>query len=108
MLRTQQVLDQVEISFRQLDYWSRTGLIPYEIVGHDRYYAEDVLYRLHTIKLLLDMGYTMSTIRHIESLREEQHGRYIIFADGKFFSLADDAELLQYIRTATKAYTVIA
>ena len=62
--------DVVGITYRQLDYWARTGLIAPSLVeatgsGSRRLYSYDDLVRLKVIKRLLDNGIKLEKVRAI-------------------------------------------
>jgi DNA-binding transcriptional MerR regulator len=72
-----QVCKIVGISYRQLDYWARTGLVRPSITdakgsGTQRRYSYRDLLRLKVIKSLLDAGVKLQTARRaIDYLRED-------------------------------------
>lgn len=72
-----QVCAIVGISYRQLDYWARTGLVRPSLAdargsGTHRRYSYRDLVRLKVIKSLLDAGVKLQTARRaIEYLRED-------------------------------------
>ena len=72
-----QVCKIVGISYRQLDYWARTGLVRPSIAdakgsGTQRRYSYRDLLRLKVIKSLLDAGVKLQTARRaIDYLRED-------------------------------------
>ena len=58
----------VGISYRQLDYWARTGLVtpsvrPADGSGSQRLYSFEDLVELRIIKRLLDAGISLQRIR---------------------------------------------
>src|SRR5438045_1806144 len=66
--RGPQVCKIVGISYRQLDYWTRTGLITPSIKaasgsGIQREYSYQDLVALKTIKSLLDTGISLQKVR---------------------------------------------
>ena len=69
--------DVVGITYRQLDYWARTGLIVPSLAqasgsGSRRQYSYDDLVRLKVIKRLLDNGIKLEKVRAIfDYLRNE-------------------------------------
>jgi DNA-binding transcriptional MerR regulator len=75
--RGPQVCKLVGISYRQLDYWARTGLVRPSIAdargsGTQRSYSYRDLVRLKVIKNLLDAGVKLQTARTaIDYLRED-------------------------------------
>jgi DNA-binding transcriptional MerR regulator len=75
--RGPQVCKLVGISYRQLDYWARTGLVRPSLAdargsGTQRSYSYRDLVRLKVIKNLLDAGVKLQTARTaIDYLRED-------------------------------------
>jgi DNA-binding transcriptional MerR regulator len=75
--RVPEVCKVVGISYRQLDYWARTGLVTPSVKdaggsGTQREYSFKDLVLLRTIKNLLDAGVSLQSIRRaIEYLREQ-------------------------------------
>lgn len=73
--RGKQVCAIVEITYRQLDYWARTGLVRPSIAdaagsGTQRMYSYHDLLEIKIIKSLLDAGVALKTARRaIEYLR---------------------------------------
>jgi len=75
--RAPQVCSLVGITYRQLDYWARTGLITPSLQkatgsGSQRLYAFPDIVQLKVVKRLLDAGMSLKKIRKaMEILREE-------------------------------------
>jgi DNA-binding transcriptional MerR regulator len=75
--RVPEVCKVVGISYRQLDYWARTGLVTPSVKdaggsGTQRQYSFQDLVLLRTIKNLLDAGVSLQSIRRaIDYLREQ-------------------------------------
>lgn len=82
----------VGISYRQLDYWARTGLVRPSIrdaggSGTQRLYSFQDLVELKTIKKLLDAGVSLQRIRKAigflrEHLKRGPHG-VTLMSDGQ-------------------------
>lgn len=78
--RGPQVCAIVGISYRQLDYWARTGLLgpsiaPAKGSGTQRLYSYQDLVELRVIKQLLDSGLSLQTARKaIQCLRSGDQG----------------------------------
>jgi len=76
--RGPQVCEIVGITYRQLDYWARTGLLRPEVAdargsGTQRRYSYRDLVRLKVIKSLLDAGVKLQTARKaVEYLKEDR------------------------------------
>jgi DNA-binding transcriptional MerR regulator len=75
--RAPQVCKIVGITYRQLDYWARTGLLKPSIQiargsGSQRLYAFGDIVQLRVVKRLLDAGMSLKKIRQaMEILREQ-------------------------------------
>lgn len=65
--RAPEVCRRVGITYRQLDYWIRTGLIeidnPYPGSGDRRLYSADTVAELTLIRKLLSLGFRLEAIR---------------------------------------------
>jgi DNA-binding transcriptional MerR regulator len=75
--RAPQVCSLVGISYRQLDYWARTGLIKPSIQmaqgsGTQRRYSFTDIVQLKVVKRLLDAGMSLKKIRSAMSILREQ------------------------------------
>ena len=72
-----QVCDLVGISYRQLDYWARTGLLQPSVAtakgsGSRRVYSYSDVLELKVIKQLLDAGISLQSARRaVECLRRD-------------------------------------
>ena len=89
--RVPEVCRIVGISYRQLDYWARTGLVRPSVrdaggSGTQRLYSFQDLLQLKVVKSLLDAGVSLQQIRRaIEYLRDTKqslHGVTLI-SDGR-------------------------
>ncbi|HXZ62442.1 MAG TPA: MerR family transcriptional regulator [Acidimicrobiales bacterium] len=75
--RGPQVCDLVGISYRQLDYWARTGLLQPSLAaakgsGSRRMYSYSDVLELKVIKQLLDAGVSLQSARRaVECLRND-------------------------------------
>lgn len=75
--RAPQVCNLVGITYRQLDYWARTGLIKPSVQsargsGSQRLYSFTDVVQLKVVKRLLDAGMSLNKIRTaMEILREQ-------------------------------------
>ncbi len=78
------------ISYRQLDYWTRTGLITPSVndahgSGSQRLYSFQDLATLKVIKRLLDTGVSLQRVRraveHLRKMRRRPHG-VTLMSDG--------------------------
>ncbi len=75
--RAPQVCSLVDITYRQLDYWARTGLLAPSLrkaqgSGSQRLYSFTDVVQLKVIKRLLDAGMSLKKIRSaVEILRQQ-------------------------------------
>ena len=75
--RAPQVCNLVGITYRQLDYWARTGLITPSVQaaqgsGSQRLYAFGDIVQLKVVKRLLDAGMSLKKIRTAMDILREQ------------------------------------
>ncbi len=75
--RAPQVCSLVGITYRQLDYWARTGLIKPSVQtaqgsGTQRRYSFTDIVQLKVVKRLLDAGMSLKKIRSAMSILREQ------------------------------------
>jgi DNA-binding transcriptional MerR regulator len=66
--RTTEVSEMTGVSFRQLDYWDRTGSVHPSIlsavgIGFPRLYSDADVAKVRIIRRLLDLGITLERIR---------------------------------------------
>lgn len=88
--RGPQVCREVGITYRQLDYWDRTGLASPSLAaangpGTQRGYSDNDLRRLRTIKALLDAGLSLQSIREIADafVFDQADTGYLVVGDGR-------------------------
>jgi DNA-binding transcriptional MerR regulator len=99
----------VDITYRQLDYWTRTGLVSPSIrsaegSGTQRIYSFNDLLQLKVIKELIDAGASLQKVRQsIEYVREHIEGdwsKVTIATDGdRVYACTSDAEVLDLLRS---------
>jgi DNA-binding transcriptional MerR regulator len=99
----------VDITYRQLDYWTRTGLVSPSIrsaegSGTQRIYSFNDLLQLKVIKELIDAGASLQKVRQsIEYVRENIEGdwsKVTIATDGdRVYACTSDAEVLDLLRS---------
>jgi DNA-binding transcriptional MerR regulator len=98
----------VGISYRQLDYWARTGLVRPELKeakgsGTQRLYSFTDLVQLRIIKSLLDAGVALPKIRKairfiVDELRTPLEN-VTLMSDGKnIFAATSDNEIVDLLR----------
>lgn len=99
----------VGISYRQLDYWTRTGLVqpsiqPAQGSGTQRLYSFNDLLQLKLIKSLTDAGASLQKVRQaIEYVRDhvdDDWSKVTIVADGSgVYACTSDAEVVDLLRS---------
>ena len=75
--RAPQVCNIVGITYRQLDYWARTGLLQPSLQvaqgsGSQRLYSFGDIVQLRVVKRLLDAGMSLKKIRQAMDILREQ------------------------------------
>src|ERR671919_1035461 len=98
----------VGISYRQLDYWARTGLVRPELKeargsGTQRLYSFRDLVHLRVIKNLLDAGVALPKIRKAIRFIADELGTPLehvtLMSDGKnIFAATSDNEIVDLLR----------
>ncbi|HET7481765.1 MAG TPA: MerR family transcriptional regulator [Actinomycetota bacterium] len=99
----------VDITYRQLDYWTRTGLVEPTVQaatgsGSQRLYSFNDLLQLKVIKSLTDAGASLQKVRQaIDFVRDnldDDWSRLTIATDGtKVYALTSEAEVLDLLRS---------
>lgn len=99
----------VGITYRQLDYWTRTGLVLPSIrsaegSGTQRVYSFNDLLQLKVIKELIDAGASLQKVRQsIDYVRDNIEGdwtKVTIATDGdRVYACTSDAEVLDLLRS---------
>jgi DNA-binding transcriptional MerR regulator len=109
------VSELVGISYRQLDHWTRTGLVTPSVrqadgSGSQRVYGFEDLVRLRVIKRLLDAGVSLERIRAaLEELAAQ--GRTLsdvtLASDGRtVYAIDDDRQLLDLLRRGQGVFAI--
>jgi DNA-binding transcriptional MerR regulator len=98
--RVPEVCKAVGISYRQLDYWARTGLVTPSVreaggSGTQRLYSFQDMLVLRIIKKLLDTGVSLQQIRkaveYLQESRQPLHG-VTLMSDGNRIYAPDSPE----------------
>ena len=99
----------VGITYRQLDYWTRTGLVtpslqPAQGSGTQRLYSFGDLLQLKLIKELTDAGASLQKVRQaIDYVRDHVEGdwsKVTIVTDGAgVYACTSDAEVIDLLRS---------
>ena len=99
----------VDITYRQLDYWTRTGLAqpsiqPAKGSGTQRLYSFNDLLQLKVIKSLTDAGASLQKVRqaidYVRDNLDEDWAKVTIVADGSgVYACTSDAEVVDLLRS---------
>lgn len=105
----------VDITYRQLDYWARTGIVEPSVrkaegSGSLRLYAFDDLVRLRVVKRLLDAGISLQKVRMaIDELdrRGLSLSEVTVVSDGRsVMAVDDDASVLDLLRRGQGVFAI--
>ena len=98
----------VGITYRQLDYWTRTGLVVPTVQaatgsGSQRLYSFNDLLQLKVIKSLTDAGASLQKVRqaidHARTTLADDWSKVTIVADGSgVYALTSEAEVIDLLR----------
>lgn len=98
----------VGITYRQLDYWTRTGLITPSIQeatgsGTQRLYSFNDLLQMKVIKSLLDAGLSLQKVRdaieYVQTNMADEWTKATIVSDGdQIYACMSEAELFDVMR----------
>ena len=106
--RAPEVVSLVGVTYRQLDYWARTGLVKPSVrdasgSGTQRLYGFQDLVLLRSIKSLLDTGVALQKVRTaIDFVRghlNEAPGGMTLMSDGEnIYACRSDDEIIDALR----------
>jgi len=106
----------VGITYRQLDYWARTGLVRPSLTdaagsGSRRQYSYRDLLELRVIKNLLDAGIKLESVRVVfdylrTQLNEDVASAHLVI-DGSTVVLCDGDELIDVVRRGQGVLNVL-
>jgi DNA-binding transcriptional MerR regulator len=112
-----QACEIVGISYRQLDYWDRQGVVCPSLSaahgsGTQRRYSYRDLVRLRMVKQLLDAGVQLKNARKaIEYLREEEGADWqtasIVLAEGNSILARDGDALVDLVRRGQGVLNIV-
>ena len=98
----------VDITYRQLDYWTRTGLVTPSLAeakgsGTQRLYSFNDLLQLKVIKGLTDAGASLQKIRqaidYVQNHMEDDWSKVTLVTDGSgVYTLTTDQEVIDLLR----------
>lgn len=100
--RGPQVCKIVGITYRQMDYWVRTGLVRPSVAdahgsGTRRRWSDDDVRQLIVIKRMLDAGVSLMTVREVLPVVREMHAGFLVVGPRPAF-VAPAAELVEALR----------
>lgn len=108
----------VGITYRQLDYWARTGLFAPTMEangsGSRRHYSFEDLVNLRVIKKMLDSGMKLQEVKRATDYLAEQglkvgNADLIMTNDSVFLHESDDpSQLVDMIKTGQGVFTIVA
>ena len=114
--RVPDVCKLVSISYRQLDYWARTGLVTPSVreaggSGTQRLYSFQDLVLLRMIKSLLDTGVSLQSIRKaIEFLRRtlgSQPTSVTVVSDGRrVYAVHSETEIIDLVKSGQGVFAI--
>lgn len=105
----------VGITYRQLDYWARTGLVVPSVrdakgSGTQRLYSFDDLVELRVMKRLLDTGVSLQRVRQaVEELRRRGRtpGDVTLLSDGTtVYALDDNAQVIDLLARGQGVFAI--
>ncbi len=105
----------VGITYRQLDYWARTGLVEpgmrkAEGSGTQRLYSFDDVVRLKVVKRLLDTGVSLQKVRlAVDELvaRGRSVADTTLISDGRtVYAMTDEREMLDLLRRGQGVFAI--
>jgi len=105
----------VGVTYRQLDYWARTGLVEPSVrkaggSGTQRLYSFDDVVRVRVVKRLLDTGVSLQKVRlAIDELRAQ--GRSLaettLVSDGEtVYAMDDDRQVLDLLKRGQSVFAI--
>ncbi|MGI8775432.1 MAG: MerR family transcriptional regulator [Actinomycetota bacterium] len=107
----------VGISYRQLDYWTRTGLVAPSLQaaqgsGTQRLYSFNDLLQLKVIKSLTDAGASLQKVRqaidYVRDHLDDDWAKVTILADGSgVYACTSDAEVVDLIRSGQGVFGAV-
>lgn len=99
----------VGITYRQLDYWTRTGLVTPSVAeakgsGSQRLYSFSDLLRLKVVKNMIDAGVSLQKVREAikearARLGDDWAKATIVAQGGSIYACTSDAEVMDLLRS---------
>lgn len=107
----------VGITYRQLDYWARTGLVTPSLAeargsGSRRQYSYRDLLELKVIKTLLDAGLKLETVRQVftymrDNLGSDISASNLVISGNRSVLVRSDGELVDVLRNGQGVLNVL-
>src|SRR2546423_8439593 len=114
--RVPEVCRVVGISYRQLDYWARTGLVTPSIKeaggsGTQRLYSFQDLVQLRVIKKLLDAGVSLQRIRSAidylrENMKRQPHGITLMSDGSSIYACESEDEIIDLLKRGQGVFAI--
>lgn len=114
--RGQVACNAAAISYRQLDYWARTGLVvptirPASGSGSQRLYSFRDIIVLKVVKRLLDTGVSLHNIRiainHLRERGDSDLARITLLSDGaSVYECTSDDEVIDLVRNGQGVFGI--
>jgi DNA-binding transcriptional MerR regulator len=113
--RVPEVTKIVGISYRQLDYWARTGLVRPSIKdaqgsGSQRLYSFQDLATLKLIKRMLDSGVSLQRIREamgtLKTLKEPPLGTTLVSDGSRIYAVESPEAVVDLVRGGQAVFAI--
>ena len=114
--RVPEVCRVVGISYRQLDYWARTGLVTPSVrdaggSGTQRLYSFQDLVQLRVIKKLLDAGVSLQRIRKAvdflqENMKKEPQGITLMSDGVSIYACESEDEIIDLVKRGQGVFAI--
>jgi len=113
--RVPEVTKIVGISYRQLDYWARTGLVRPSIKdaqgsGSQRLYSFQDLATLKLIKRMLDSGVSLQRIREamgtLKALKEPPLGTTLVSDGSRIYAVESPEAVVDLVRGGQAVFAI--
>jgi DNA-binding transcriptional MerR regulator len=113
--RVPEVTKIIGISYRQLDYWARTGLVRPSIQdargsGSQRLYSFQDLATLKLIKRMLDSGVSLQRIREamgtLKALKEPPLGTTLVSDGSRIYAVESPEAIVDLVRGGQAVFAI--
>jgi DNA-binding transcriptional MerR regulator len=113
--RVPEVCKVVGITYRQLDYWARTGLVRPSVrdaggSGTQRLYSFQDLLQLRVIKKLLDTGVSLQQIRraveYLKEMKEAPHGVTLMSDGSRIYQAATPEAVIDLLSQGQGVFAI--